>query len=235
MGDVNIWYFHSIKIRTDCKQDMNSRSWMLLSLQQRSISLNWCARWRAFSLYLGASLWKLAELRPASLQKSEKVSKKNKYAGSICYVDSDSGAGVLAPYTNPALNHCHNPPHQQACICMSTLSSQHILITVWITTFIASLNWISQSSGDCEKMHASEHLDLEHLWLKYGSCAPGCVAVWLSWIFFSHFGLDFNIIFYLQLPLTSRWKIVTHHFISPSTSWLSITADSRAAELLSSC
>lgn len=145
MDDVNIWYFHSIKKRTDCKQDMNSRSWMLLSLQQRSISLNWCARWRAFSIlffYLGASLWKLAELRPASLQKSEKVSKKNKYmleasvmlthrqqSRSPCFLHK------IQPWIIVTTLHTNRPVF--ACrLCPQNTSSSHfgwlLLLRLWI-------------------------------------------------------------------------------------------------------
>lgn len=135
-------------------------------------------------------------------------------------------AGVSAPRKTSSADSLSQPssstpppsrPHPRRSICKSTLSSEHLLITFSTTSFSVLLNCLSQPSGEC---------------LRRALC-----AALITLDIFPRFSLDFNItlvpLLYLRLPLTCRWKTVAQHFISTSTSCLSIR-DQLTAELHSS-
>lgn len=143
-------------------------------------------------------------------------------------------AGVSAPRTTSSAESLSQPPstpsrpHPRCSICKSTLSSKHLLITFSTTSFSVLLNCLSQPTGECQRT-----------WIRAISgsdCAWALCAALITLDIFPRFSLDFNItlvpLLYLQLPLTCRWKIVAQHFISASTSWLSIR-DQLTAELQS--
>lgn len=179
--------------------------------------------------------WKVAESRPAALQKIERVSKvKRVYAGSICYDDSEQESPLRAQH--PALIHCNQPPssthsrpHPRHTPFASPLCPQNTSSSPFpATLFSVLLNCLSQPAGKRQRT-----------WWMDGARAL-CAAL-IALDIFPRFSLDFNIplvpLLHLQRAARSSLKNCRSalHLGIDQLAVNQGSADSLAAELLLSC
>lgn len=229
MADVNTWYrrFQAVKMRADWKQDLNSSVHLSPC---NSVRFAWMAAswwWASLSEFGGLvfGIWLNRGQRLYKRLKGFPKWKEYTLEASVMMTQSRSFCSphniqcwfiVPAPEQHP-LRSTPTALHLQV---HSVLRTPHHLFHDFV---FSAFDCLSQPTGECQGT-----------WIRAIS-GSDCALITLD--IFPQFSLVFNITFvpllYLQLPLTRRWKIVAQHFISTSTSWLSIR-DQLTAELQSS-